>query len=218
MNSSKRLIVLLHWSPWSLRWADGSELKSSAILLTPEWGENVSVCVSAPHFKCVTFAHTPCLVKNSIKTPKLILFSFAFCLCTTVFLLLFTSNPKFSLKCKGFLPLSVTLLLNLPISPHCTWELSWLVRLFASLSFSASYPFSLLGAPGGCSYSSVGVWGKYKYLCCTGPITLPDCFCELYVLHISINTVDHLFLIADIQITTLRERCLTSKLSFQDHD
>lgn len=113
----KQPIALFHGSPWSLRWADGSELKPSHILLTPWVGW---VCVLALLALFITTAkqtrtrtHSPAWLKIPSKPTKLMLFCLLFCLCTVVFLPLFTFNSKFSLKCKGFLPL-----LNLPIPPH----------------------------------------------------------------------------------------------------
>lgn len=96
-------------------------------------------------------------------------------------------------------------------------------RIFASLSYSSSicqFPptalenyldlrlckfvflcFSLICSLGCSRGAVISQQGKYKYLCCTGPITHPDSFCELYVLHISIHAVTHLILIAAIQVT-----------------
>ena len=137
-------IALLHWSPRSLRWADGSELQTSRILLTIQRGE--FVCQSSSSRVCSRHTHThthTAWLRIPSKPSKPILFCLLFCLCAAIFLSLFTFHSKFSLKCKGFfLPLSLIFLQSANF-PSLHLRIISYLESFASLSFSASHLFSL---------------------------------------------------------------------------
>lgn len=155
MNSSNGRIALLHWSPWLLRWADGSKLKSSHIILTPGWG---GFCVSVLPITSVwqSHTHTPAWLRIPSKPPKPMLFCLLFCLCIAIFLSLFTLNSKFSLKCKGFLTLSLIPLQSANFPPlHLRIILTFKalqVCFSLFLTYSLSLPRVLLGS----SYLSAG--------------------------------------------------------------
>ena len=191
-------IALLHWSPRSLRWADGSEPETSGILLTPQRGEFVCqssssrVCSRHTHTHTHTHTHAAWLRIPS-KPSKPMLFCLLFCLCAAIFLSLFTFHSEFSLKCKGFfLPLSLIFLQSANF-PSLHLRIISYLESFASLSFSAphSFPLSFSRAPRVRFFFSVG--GNTNISPASGQLLTHTV--SVNFLHFSVTAVCHVLLI-----------------------
>lgn len=150
----KHPIALFCRSPRSFRWADGSKLKSSHILLTLGWGE--FVCQSSSSWQRNTpppHTHThSCSVKNSIKTSKA---DAVFACVFSPLLFIYRCIPSFIyVQFKVFIKMQrIFAFLTYTSSicqfpPYCTWELSWLVRLCKFVFLCFSLIPSLTSAPG----------------------------------------------------------------------
>ena len=176
-------IALLHWSPRSLRWADGSEPETSGILLTPQRGE--FVCQSSSSRVCSRHTHThththAAWLRIPSKPSKPMLFCLLFCLCAAIFLSLFTFHSEFSLKCKGFFFASLTYFSSICQFPLTALKNYLLLGKLCKFVFlcSSLVPSLLLESSSGPLFFLS--WGKYKYISCIGPITHTYCFCELF--------------------------------------
>lgn len=126
------------------RWLFSAELsdcpgesESSGIPSTSERG----VCRRSSSWVYNSLTLTPLWLKKSVENPKADVAFFLHILLYSFFYY-YLFNLKFSLKCKGFLPLWLTLLQRAPNPPHCIWELFWALSFafshHSSLSFRAS--------------------------------------------------------------------------------
>ena len=173
-------IALLHWSPRSLRWADGSEPETSGILLTPQRGE--FVCQSSSSRVCSRHTHTHArrLVKNSIKTLKAdaFLLAFLFMCCYIPFFIYVPFRVFIKMQRIFFASLTYfSSICQFPLTALKNYLLLGKLCKFVCLCSSLVPSLLLESSSGPLFFLS---WGKYKYISCIGPITHTYCFCELF--------------------------------------